>query len=116
MNSKLYVGNIAHSVTEGVLQDLFAQCGNVTDVHIIMDKFTGQSRGFGFVTMGTPEEAQKAVAELHDKEVEGRKIVVNEARPREERPHGGGGGGGGGYGKRPFNKGGGKPFNKRRPY
>ncbi|MFH1067199.1 MAG: RNA-binding protein [bacterium] len=120
MGTKLYVGNLADNVTEGVLQDLFSQCGAVTDVHIILDKFSGRSRGFAFVTMGTDQEAQQAIATLHDKEVEGRKIIVNEARPREE--HGGFGGGsggsgsssGGGFGggRRPFNKGrqgGGKP-------
>ena len=97
---KLYVGNLPYSMTDADLQDLFSQHGTVQSVQIIIDRDTGRSKGFGFVEMGSSEEAQAAIAALHDKEINGRKLTVNEARPREERgPRGGGGGGGrGGYG------------------
>ncbi|MEZ5277299.1 MAG: RNA-binding protein [Opitutaceae bacterium] len=108
MSTKLYVGNLSFDSTEQDLQDLFAEAGAVTDVVIIQDKFTGRSRGFGFVTMSSAEEAQKAVTMLHGKNVGGRDLTVNEARPREERSGGGGGGyGGGGGGGRGFGGGGG---------
>jgi len=102
----IYVGNIAHSVKEEVLQSLFEQIGPVKSVKIITDKFTGMSRGFGFVQMETKEDAEKAIEELNGHELEGRTIVVNQARERERRPqrsNGGGGGynrGGGGYNSR----------------
>ena len=96
MSTKLYVGNLSFDSTEQDLQDLFAEAGAVTDVVIIQDKFTGRSRGFGFVTMSSADEGQKAITMLHGKNVGGRDLTVNEARPREERS--GGGGGGGGYG------------------
>jgi len=83
-------------MTENDLQDLFAQHGPVTDVNLMQDRATGRPRGFGFVTMATPEGAQAAIQALSGKEVQGRALTVNEARPREERA--GGGGGGGGYG------------------
>lgn len=101
MSTKLYVGNIPFKVTEGDLQDLFAQHGSVASVDLIMDKMTGRPRGFAFVTMATPEDAQKAIAALHGQSYEGRDLTVNEARPREDRPprsYGGGGGHGGGHG------------------
>jgi RNA recognition motif-containing protein len=94
MNTKLYVGNLSFDTTENDLQDLFAQHGPVSEVNLITDRMSGRSRGFAFVTMGTPEGAQAAIAALAGKEIQGRALTVNEARPREE--HGGGGGGGGG--------------------
>jgi len=98
MSTKLYVGNLSFDSNEQDLQDLFAEAGAVTDVAIIQDKFTGRSRGFGFVTMGSDEEAQKAITMFHGKNVAGRDLTVNEARPREDRGGGGGFGGGGGGG------------------
>jgi cold-inducible RNA-binding protein len=97
-NSKLYVGNLPFASTAQDLEALFGQIGTVSVVEIIFDKFTGRSRGFAFVTMGTPEEAQKAVEKFHGHELEGRALAVNIARPREERaPRSFGEGGGGGY-------------------
>src|SRR5437016_10625567 len=99
MNQKLFVGNLSFNVTENDLQDAFAAHGTVLETNLMMDRATGRPRGFGFVTMSTPEEAQKAISALNGKELGGRALTVNVARPREERPHGGGGGGGrGGYG------------------
>ena len=101
MGTKLYVGNLSFNTTENELQELFSQVGSVQEVMLMQDKFTGKSRGFAFVTMGTEEEAQNAINQLNGKTVEGRPLTVNEARPRETRPPGGGGGrgyGGGGYG------------------
>jgi len=83
---KLYVGNLSFDTTENDLQDLFAPFGDVTDTAIIQDKMTARSRGFGFVTMGTADSAQAAIAALHGKNVAGRDLTVNEARAREERP------------------------------
>ncbi len=98
MSTKLYVVNLSYNTTENQLQDLFAQHGPVTSVDLIMDKFSGRPRGFGFVTMETKEGAEAAVAALNGKNLDGRDLTVNEARPREERaPRSGGGGGGGGY-------------------
>jgi len=97
-NNKLYVGNLPFASTAQDLEALFGQVGTVSVVEIIFDKFTGRSRGFAFVTMGSGEEAQKAVEKFHGHEVEGRALAVNIARPREERPPGGGFGGGGGRG------------------
>ena len=94
MGNKLYVGNLSFDTTEIDLQDLFAGAGSVTEVALMQDKFTGKSRGFAFVTMSSDEEATKAVNEFNGKEVQGRRLTVNEARPREDRPPGGGGGGG----------------------
>ena len=96
MPSKLYVGNLAYSVSNGDLEQLFAQAGQVQSATVIMDKFSGQSKGFGFVEMGTADEASKAIAQFNDSELKGRNIKVNEARPRESGFGGGGGGGGGG--------------------
>ncbi len=95
MNTKLFVGNLSFDTTENDLQDLFASIGPVTDVNLVTDRMSGRSRGFAFVTMATPEAAQAAIQNLNGKNIQGRDIAVNEARPREER---GGGGGGGGYG------------------
>ena len=108
MGTKLYVGNLPFSTTEIDLQDLFAQAGTVAGVEIIQDKFTGKSRGFAFVTMGSDDEAQNAITQFHGKPIDGRTLTVNEARPREDRPSGGYGGGGGGGGRRDFGGGGGR--------
>jgi RNA recognition motif-containing protein len=96
MSTKLYVGNLDFKVTENDLHDAFAACGTVVEANLVMDRATGRPRGFGFVTMSSPEEAQKAIDALHGKELGGRALTVNLARPREERS--GGGGGGRGYG------------------
>ena len=102
MNTKLYVGNLSFNTTEMQLQDAFAAHGPVSEVNLMVDRATGRSRGFAFVTMGTPEAAQAAIASMHGARLDGRELTVNEARPKEERPRsggfGGGGGGGGGYG------------------
>lgn len=103
MGNKLYVGNLAYSVRDDELQQAFGQFGTVTSAKVMMDRETGRSKGFGFVEMGSDAEAQAAINGLNGQALEGRAIVVNEARPREERPggyggRGGGGGGGGGYG------------------
>ena len=92
-NNKLYVGNLPFASTAQDLEALFGQVGTVSVVEIIFDKFTGRSRGFAFVTMGSGDEAQKAVDKFHGHDLEGRALAVNIARPREERPPGGGGGG-----------------------
>src|SRR5256885_16385072 len=96
MSNKLFVGNLSFNTTENDLQDAFAAHGTVVEANLMMDRATGRPRGFGFVTMSTPEEAQKAIDALNGKELAGRALTVNIARPREERPGGGGGGGGGG--------------------
>lgn len=106
-NNKLYVGNLPFNVTEPDLQDLFGQAGTVSDVLLVQDKFTGKSRGFAFVTMGSDSEAQSAIEQFHGKAMEGRPLTVNIARPREERSGGGGYGGGGGGGGRSFERRGG---------
>jgi RNA recognition motif-containing protein len=96
---KLYVGNLPYSISDSELQNLFEQHGSVLSAQVIMDRDTGRSKGFGFVEMGSSEEGQAAIQALHDQEIGGRKLTVNEARPREDRgPRGGGGGGRGGYG------------------
>src|SRR6201986_3438882 len=91
--NKLFVGNLSFNTTENDLQDMFAAHGTVTEANLMMDRATGRPRGFGFVTMGTSEEAQKAVEALNGRSVDGRALTVNIARPREERSGGGGGGG-----------------------
>ena len=103
MSAKLFVGNLSFNITENDLQDAFAAHGTVIEANLMMDRATGRPRGFGFVTMSSPEEAQKAIEALNGKELGGRALTVNIARPREERPAGGGGnrgyggrGGGGG--------------------
>jgi len=102
MATKLYVGNLPFKVREEDLQSLFQQAGAVESVNIIRDKFSGQSRGFGFVEMSSPEDAEKAIQMFNGHNMENREIVVNEARPQAPRPPrpGGGGGGRGGYGRR----------------
>jgi RNA recognition motif-containing protein len=102
MSNKLFVGNLSFNTTENDLQDAFAAHGTVTETNLMMDRMTNRPRGFGFVTMSTPEEAQNAINALNGKELDGRALTVNVAKPREERPAGGGGGRregrGGGYG------------------
>src|SRR5580692_6624429 len=95
MGKKLYVGNLAYGVTDSDLQQMFGAHGTVQSAQVIMDRDTGRSKGFGFVEMGSDQEAQAAIAALSGKEIEGRPLTVNEARPK---PEGGGGGGRGGYG------------------
>jgi len=102
MGSKLYVGNLSYNVTSSQLEELFSGHGTVQSAEVIQDRDTGRSKGFGFVQMGSDEEAQAAITALNGQEHDGRALTVNEAKPREERPRGGGGGygggGGGGYG------------------
>ncbi len=94
MGKKLYVGNLAYGVTSSELEQLFGQYGTVTSAQVIQDRETGRSKGFGFVEMGSDNEAQAAISGLNDQQHQGRPLAVNEARPREDRPGGGGGGGG----------------------
>src|SRR5512137_884833 len=100
MSAKLFVGNLSFNITENDLQDAFAAHGTVIEANLMMDRATGRPRGFGFVTMSSPEEAQKAIDALNGKELGGRALTVNIARPLEERTGGGGGGGNRGYGGR----------------
>jgi RNA recognition motif-containing protein len=105
MSNKLFVGNLSFNTTENDLQDAFAAFGTVTETNLMMDRTTNRPRGFGFVTMSSAEEAQKAIEGMNGKDMDGRALTVNVARPREERPAGGGGGrreygGGGGGGGR----------------
>jgi RNA recognition motif-containing protein len=93
--SKLYVGNLAYSITDDSLNQAFAEFGTVNSAKVMMDRDTGRSKGFGFVEMDSPQAAQAAIRGMHGKTIDGRALVVNEARPREERPGGFGGGGGG---------------------
>jgi cold-inducible RNA-binding protein len=92
MSTKLYVGGLPYSVTEQQLNELFAKQGTVSSAKVITDKFTGQSRGFGFVEMSTTEEAQKAISTLNGTQLDGRSLTVNEAKPQEKRTGGGFGG------------------------
>ena len=112
MNTKLYVGNLAFTTSEGDLQDLFSAHGPVTEVHLPFDRGSGRPRGFAFVTMATPEAAQAAILALNGTAVGERTLTVNEARPREER----GGGGGGGFSRPRGGGGGGDRGGKRRNY
>jgi len=98
MGKKLYVGNLSYRMTDSDLEQLFASHGSVTSAQIIMDRDTGRSNGFGFVEMASDQEATAAITALNGKEIEGRTLTVNEARPKEDRGGGGGGGGRGGYG------------------
>jgi cold-inducible RNA-binding protein len=114
MSTKLFVGNLSFNTTENDLQDAFAAHGTVVEAVLMMDRVSGRPRGFGFVTMGSPEEAQKAIDAMNGKPLDGRNLTVNIARPREERAGGGGGGGrreygggGGGGGRRDYGGGGG---------
>jgi RNA recognition motif-containing protein len=106
MGKKLYVGNLTYSVTDSTLAQLFSPHGTVQSAQVIMDRDTGRSKGFGFVEMGSDQEAQAAIAALNGKEVEGRALTVNEARPKTE----GGGGRGGGGGGRGYGGGGGRRY------
>ena len=107
MSTKLFVGNLSFNTTENALQDAFAAHGTVIEANVMMDRMSGRPRGFGFVTMSSPEEAQKAIEAMNGASVDGRNLTVNVARPREDRPSGGGGGGGGGGGRREYGGGGG---------
>ncbi len=107
MSTKLFVGNLSFNTTENDLHDAFAAHGTVAEVNLMTDRMSGRSRGFAFVTMGSPEEAQAAIEAMHGASLDNRALTVNIARPKEERPpggggggrgYGGGGGGGGGYG------------------
>ena len=108
MSNKLFVGNLSFNATENTLNDAFAAHGTVTETNLMMDRMSGRPRGFGFITMSTAEEAQKAIAALNGAQLDGRALTVNVAKPREERAPGGGGGGrreygggsGGGGGRR----------------
>jgi RNA recognition motif-containing protein len=95
VGKKLYVGNLSWGVTDSQLQELFTPYGTVVSAQVIMDRDTGRSKGFGFVEMGSDQEAQAAISGMHGQQVDGRPLTVNEARPKE-----GGGGGGGGGGRR----------------
>ena len=109
MGTKLYVGNLAYSVDKSILEEMFADFGTVTSAQVIMDRETNRSKGFGFVEMGSDSEAQAAISGLNGKNVDGRNLTVNEARPQEPRT-GGFGGGGGGARRGPGGGGGGGGF------
>jgi cold-inducible RNA-binding protein len=96
MGRRLYVGNLPYTATEEELTELFSRAGKVESVRVMRDMATGRARGFAFVEMGSDEDAQKAIAEFHEQQMQGRALVVNEARPK---PEGGGFGGGGGRGR-----------------
>lgn len=114
MSTKLFVGNLPFQATNTDLEDLFSQVGTVASVNLITDKFTGKSRGFGFVEMTDAQEAQQAITRLHGKELHGRALTVNEAKPREERPGEGRSSSGGYGGRRSSSDGyGGGTWNKR---
>jgi cold-inducible RNA-binding protein len=98
MNNKLFVGNLSFNTTENDLQDAFAAHGTVLQANLMTDRATGRSRGFGFVTMSSEQEAETAINGLNGASLDGRALTVNVAKPREERAGGGGGGGGGGRG------------------
>jgi RNA recognition motif-containing protein len=97
MSTKLYVGNLSFRTTSEDLQSHFGQAGSVTSANVVTDRESGFSRGFGFVEMASPEEANQAISMFNGQELDGRALTVNEARPREERSGGGGGGGRGGF-------------------
>ncbi len=99
MAKKLYVGGLSYDTTEGSLKETFAEAGTVESANVITDRATGRSKGFGFVEMSSDEEAKKAIEIFNGKELDGRTITVNEAKPMEDRPRGGGGGFGGGGGR-----------------
>jgi RNA recognition motif-containing protein len=114
MGTRLYVGNLSFSSTVDTVREAFARIGEVTDVHIVTDRATGQSRGFGFVTMGSPAEAQKAIESMNGANLDGRALRVNEAEERPQRGGFGGGGGGGGHGGGDRRRGGGGGGQDRR--
>ena len=99
MGRKLYVGNLSYNTSDSDLQTMFGEFGTVQSAQVIMDRDTGRSKGFGFVEMGSDQEAQAAIAGLNGKQVDGRALTVNEARPKEGGGGGRGGGGGGGGGR-----------------
>jgi RNA recognition motif-containing protein len=114
MAMKLFVGSLSYNVTSDQLEEVFAAIGTVVSADVIVDRYSNQSKGFGFVEMSTDDEAKKAIAELNGKEVDGRPIVVNEARPQENRgPRPGGGGGFGGGGHRDGGRGGDRSSSRR---
>ena len=90
MGSKLYVGNLPYSANQQTLEDVFGKCGTVESVNVIMNRDTGQSKGFGFVEMSSSAEAQKAIQEINGSSIDGREVKVNEAKPQEKRSGGGG--------------------------
>ncbi len=108
MSVRLYVGNLSFNVSEAELEDLFSQTGAVQSANIVTDRDTGRSRGFGFVEMETKEAADAAIEQFNGREIGGRALTVNEARPRESRGGGGGGGGRGGFGGGGGGRGGGR--------
>src|SRR5262245_41032013 len=108
MAAKLYIGGLSYSTTSEALREFFAQSGNVVSATVITDRFSGQSRGFGFVEMGTAEDAQNAISQLNGRELDGRRIVVGISNPQAPRTGGGGGRPGGGGGGRPGGGGGGR--------
>ncbi len=110
MGKKLYVGNLSYGITNSDLQQLFEEHGTVQSAQVIMDRDTGRSKGFGFVEMGSDAEAQAAITAMNGKQVEGRALTVNEARPKTEGGGGGGGGGRGGSGGRGYGGGGGRGY------
>jgi RNA recognition motif-containing protein len=114
MGKKLYVGNLAYGISDSDLQQLFEPHGTVQSAQVIMDRDTGRSKGFGFVEMGSDQEAQAAIAALNGKEVDGRALTVNEARPKTEGGGGRGGFGGGGGGRGGYGGGGGRGGGGRR--
>jgi RNA recognition motif-containing protein len=114
MGTRLYVGNLSFSSTVDTVREAFARIGEVTDVHIVTDRATGQSRGFGFVTMGSPAEAQKAIESMNGASLDGRAHRVNEAEERPQRSGGFGGGAGGGHGGGDRRRGGGGGGHDRR--
>ena len=116
MGNKLYVGNLSYSVRDEDLQQHFAAFGAVSSAKVMMDRDSGRSKGFGFVEMGSDEMAQAAIRGMNGKSVDGRALVVNEARPREERPGGVGGGGGRSGGGGGYGGGGGGGYGGRRGY
>ncbi|MGE3308339.1 MAG: RNA recognition motif domain-containing protein [Limisphaerales bacterium] len=95
--ARLFVGNLSYNTAETDLTEHFSKAGDVRAVDVVFDKFTGKSRGFAFVEMGSPEEANRAVEQFHNQEFQGRNLTVNVARPKEDRPPRQGGGGGGGH-------------------
>src|SRR3954470_12138865 len=120
MATRLFVGNLTFNSTENDLQDYFSQAGSVVSVNIMQDRATGRSRGFAFIEMASPADAEKAISMFHQKDFQGRPLTVNEARPREERPPGSGGArsfnrgpGGGGGGDRSYGGGGGGGYRER---
>jgi RNA recognition motif-containing protein len=108
MSNKLYVGNLSFNTTENDLQDAFGAHGTVMETNLLMDRETGRPRGFGFITMSSAEEASKAIEAMNGRDMDGRALTVNVAKPREERTGGGGGGGG----RREYSGGGGGSRNR----